>query len=244
MELSPLYCPVCGSVIPGEEVHLELSLARCTACRAVFDLAGRSSQIVQALPAARPTPMRARVPLPPKFQVDESASGLKVSWRWFGPASVFLAFFCLFWDGFLVVWYSIALFAEETPVVMVLFPLIHVAVGVGLTWYTVATFVNRTELEITRGRLQVRHGPLPWGKPVDVDGRALKQLYGVEKISRGKNGVSVTYTLNAIDRAGVRQTLLKGLEGLDQVLWLEQALERQLAIEDTPVEGEVARRSA
>jgi hypothetical protein len=29
--------------------------------------------------------------------------------RWFTPAVLFMAFFCVFWDGFLIRWYAIAL---------------------------------------------------------------------------------------------------------------------------------------
>lgn len=239
MDIAPLHCPSCGARIPGEEVHLELSLARCTSCRAVFDLAGRA-------PAGAPRPVeRAPAPLPPKFKVAEQrGQSLSVKWRWFKPISVFLAFFCLFWDGFLVVWYSIAFGMEDSPLMMKLFPLIHVAVGLGLTYFTVATFVNTTEIEATRSRLQVRHGPLPWAGNLSVDANELKQLYGMEHRHRTKNGTNYTWSLNAVDRQGHRKVLLSGLDEVGQVLWLEQALERTLRIQDAPVEGEVARRSA
>ncbi len=237
MELAPLHCPVCGSVIPGQEVHLALSVARCVSCSAVFDLAGRT-------PSPQRPPPRTQVPLPPLFQVeDQGHAGLRLSWKWFKPQALFLAFFCLFWDGFLVVWYGIAAGMEDPPLVMVLFPLGHVAVGVGLTYWTLAQFVNRTWIEASRNRLQVRHGPLRWKENLDLPGSELVQLYGLEVIHRGKNGVSVTYSLNAIDRKGVQRKLLTGLVDLEQVLWLEQALERHLGIEDRPVDGEVARRT-
>lgn len=237
MELAPLHCPVCGSVIPGKEVHLALSVARCLSCSAVFDLAGRT-------PSSQRPPPRAQVPLPPIFQVeDKGYSGLTVSWRWFKAQALFLAFFCIFWDGFLLVWYGVALGSEETPLMMVLFPLGHVAVGAGLTYWTVAQFVNRTWIEASRNRLVIRHGPLRWKANLDLAGSELVQLYGREEIHRGKNGVSVSYSLNAIDRKGTQRKLLMGLTEVEQVLWLEQALERQLGIGDRPVDGEVARRT-
>lgn len=239
MELTALHCPSCGLPIPGEEVHLELSLARCKPCGAVFDLASRT-QARGSRPSAR-----APAPLPPKFQVeDRRGDGLTVRWRWFRPASIFLAFFSVFWMGFLVVWYGIALSAEETPIVALLFPLLHVAAGVGISYFTLASFLNTTEVTATRSKLTVRHGPIPWRGNVELDGRELTQLFGLEHRHQNKGSVSYTWSLNAVDRRGTKRKLLSGLDEIGQVLWLEQALERQLHLEDAPVDGEVARRSA
>jgi hypothetical protein len=242
MELVPLHCPVCGSAIPGENVHLELAIARCPACKAVYDLAGRKAP-PRAPSAPVPAP-RAKVPLPAKFQVDDRGhDGMSVSWRWYSPVLFGLLFFCVAWDSFLLFWYGAAL-AGDAPWIMIVFPLAHVAVGVGLTYYLIAGFLNRTYVEVSRAQLSIRHAPMPWPGNLDVPGRALTQLYSTEEIRRGKNGTTTTYALNAIDRSGVKRKLLKGLTEIEQVLWLEQALERQLGIEDRPVEGELARRSA
>ena len=47
----------------------------------------------------------------------ERLIGLTLGWRWFTPLSIFLAIFCVGWDGFLVLWYSVAL-GEDAPLVM------------------------------------------------------------------------------------------------------------------------------
>ena len=235
MELRPLHCPTCGSVIPGDEVILELSLARCTACRSVFDLAGRKGAELQADQPKRPP--RAQVPLPQKFVVDDRRhGGLTVRWRWFQPAAYFLVFWCLIWDAALVSFLAGA--GGFAP-----FLIFHLAAGVGMTYWTLSLFLNSTVVEATRDRLSIRHGPLPWPGNLELTGREVAQLYGTEEIHRGKNGTSITYSLNAIDRQQHKKRLLKGLKEVEQVLWLEQALERHLGIEDAPVDGEVARRA-
>ncbi len=242
MELVPLHCPVCGSTIPGENVDLDLAIARCPTCRSVYDLMGRKAPPrapADPVPAPRP-----KVALPSKFEVDDRGyDGMRVSWRWFSPKHIGALVFCIAWDSFLLFWYGIALTADA-PWIMIVFPIAHVAVGVGMTYATLAGFVNRTDVEVSRARLSIRHGPIPWLGNLDVSGRELTQLYSTEEINRGKNGTTTTYTLNAIDRSGVKRKLLKGLTEIEQVLWLEQALERHLGIEDRPVEGELARRSA
>ena len=53
-------------------------------------------------------------------------------------------------------------FQVDAPWIMKVFPIAHVAVGVGLTYYTVAGFVNSTVLRVSEGQLAVRQGPFPW----------------------------------------------------------------------------------
>src|SRR5690606_5247899 len=88
--------------------------------------------------------------LPDWLRVGQGGGGLVFTRRWFQPVFLFLAFFCLMWDGFLVVWYGIAFAtlgtAKGPGLMMFVFPLIHVAVGVGLTYYTICGFFNRTEV--------------------------------------------------------------------------------------------------
>ena len=66
----------------------------------------RADTVVQ--PAAKPTG-RLPAPKPNRFVVEEFGSELTVSYRWFTPALFFMVFFCLFWDGLMVMWYSIAI---------------------------------------------------------------------------------------------------------------------------------------
>lgn len=70
-----------------------------------------------------------------------------------------------------------------------------------------------------------------------LPGRELTQLYGQE--IRGNKG-RVSYSLFALDKQGRKEKLLSNLDDKDQVLYLEQALERRLGIEDSPVDGELA----
>jgi hypothetical protein len=201
-----------------------------------------------AQPELKPA-IRPKAALPPRFKVEEDGQTTRIEWRWFNPlVHLFLAFFCVAWDGFLVVWYGIAFFAakDSSPasVIMMVFPIAHVAVGVGLTYFTLAGFVNRTRVSVSRNQLTIRHGPLPWKGNLELPGKQFTQLYGEEIISRGKNGPTITYNLLALDREGQKVKLLSGLTDKDQVLYLEQTMERRLGIEDAAVAGEVAVRSS
>ena len=84
---------------------------------------------------------------------------------WFHPILIFMAFFCVFWDGFIIVWYTMALAGPIKGNMMwlpLLFPLMHVAVGVGLTYYVIAGFLNSTRILIDHESVHIRHQPLPW----------------------------------------------------------------------------------
>lgn len=229
-----LQCRVCGAEIPAEDINLDRALAKCRACNSVFAFSVKAEDAAPAL--------RAPVPLPSGLRVDDTGLNFRIVRRWFSAKFLFLVFFCIAWDSFLVFWYSIAFGSDKTPWVMIVFPVAHVAVGIGLTYFTLAGIVNRTFVEVMSGHLIVRHGPLPWRGNHAVPTMDLDQLYVTEHVSHSRNGgSSVAYQLNARLRTRRTIKLLSGLEEADQALFIEQQLERHLGIEDRPVGGELRR---
>jgi hypothetical protein len=222
---------------------LDLAVAKCHSCNAVYDLSGRKGRGISVSAQQRPKLVRAKAPLPSRFKVkEEDGAPTRITWRWFSLVHIFFVFFCIVWDGFLVIWYGIA-FVTDAPLIAIVFPLFHVAMGVGLTYYTLTRLVNRTTIEVSRNQLTIRHGPLPWPGNLDVPGSHFTQLYGEEITTKNKGTTTYTYNLIALDRDGRKVKLISGLPEKDQVLYLEQTLERRLGIEDTVVEGEVATRT-
>src|SRR5690349_11378767 len=122
-------CPACSAALAPADLDRARALARCSFCGTLVDLAGRADPSGGAFAACE----RPEVPLPPRFRVARGEPGLSVSWRWFTPAAFFLVFFCVAWDGFLVFWYGMAA-KQGAPLVFFLFPLIHVSVGVGISY--------------------------------------------------------------------------------------------------------------
>ena len=232
-----LKCDSCAAPLEEKQIDEERALARCAFCGAVMDLSRRAGPG----PGGRTFRdlERPEVPLPEKFRLEKDGGGIRISWRWFTPAAVFLAFFAVVWNGFLIAFFGMAA-ASGAPGVFFLFPLIHVAVGVGIGYFALASFLNTTTVSVGGGTVAVRHGPLPWFGNRVLTGREVDQLFCAQKVSHGKHGVSVTHEVNAVLKAGKRLTLLKGLQ-LDQALFVEQRLERQLGIKDRAVGGEVRR---
>jgi hypothetical protein len=124
---------------------------------------------------------------------------------------------------------------------MSVFPIAHVAVGVGLTYYTLAGFFNRSRILVTRQEVVIAHGPLPWRGNLRISALDLEQLYCQEEANRGKNGTYYRYQLSALLRDGRKIKLLSNLSKPDTALFIEQQIEKWLSIKDRRVEGEMDR---
>jgi hypothetical protein len=253
-------CPTCGARVPATDVNVERMIAKCLPCDSVFDF---SSQVAPA-PAEGRQRRRPRVGLPPKMVVELDApasataptyrrpegtarGAIVVRWRWFEPAKhLFMAVFCVAWDAFLVFWYGVAFTGLSQSRggdggfwLMVLFPIVHVAVGVSLTYGVLTGFFNSTRVGLRGDELFVRHGPLPWAGNRVIDARTVTQLFTKEKVSNGRGGQQRSYELVAIVEGEKRVPLVSGLSEVEQALWLEQAFEERMGIVDVEVAGEV-----
>jgi len=230
-DFTTLACPSCGAkiqILPGSNRY------KCDYCGSEHYLEAASG-----FTAPAPTTRRDLIPVPSGVVVKENELGLRITRRWFSLKYIPLAFFCVAWDSFLIFWYSMA-FSTEAPWIMICFPIAHLAVGVGLTYYVITGFFNRTILEVTPGKMQLWHEPLPWAGEVKMDTSDLKQLYSKEKSSRGEHGTSYSYELWMVSKDGRSKKLLSGLDSPEVPLYIEQQIESWLHIPDMPVAGELA----
>ena len=202
-----LTCHSCSKPIPAVDINIELAIAKCSACDAVFSFAAELGiNERRAAVAQRPV-----VPEPQGFSVEALGNELLISRSWWTPAVLFLVFFCVIWDGFLVFWYGIAFTQDDVPWIMVLFPTLHLAVGLGLTYYVLCCFVNRTRIKVSMGQLTVRHGPLPWPGNYTLNSADVEQLFCQSKFHQGKHGGRYTYEVHAVLIDGTKQKLISGL---------------------------------
>lgn len=226
-----LYCPTCGSAIPAADMNLESMVAKCAACNAVFRFDG------ELAPAAPREELP--VPLPNGVVMEQNGSELQITRRWLSAKFFFLVFFCLVWDGFLVVWFGIALASKIW--MMAAFATGHALIGLFLSYYTVAGFLNRTRIGVSHAQIAVRHGPLPWWGNKRLETSDVAQLYCKETITRSRGTTNASFSLHAMLRSGGEQKLLADLDNSEQALYFEQEIERYLGITNVPVRGEMAR---
>ncbi len=235
-----LECPTCGARAAFASGADRIVCAYC-GNEHLFKLPTSATSPAPAAsraPAAAPA-SRSLAPRPNEVTIQKQGQGLKLSWRWFSAKYIGLAIFAVVWDAFLCFWYSAALSGSGMPWIMIVFPLGHVAVGVGITYSVIAGFLNRTTLAVDRNVFTVHHDPVPWFGEVKVKPADLDQLYCKEKISHGKNGTSTSYQLCAVLKDGRKLDLVSGLDSPDVALFIEQQVEDWLRIEDRSVPGEM-----
>ncbi len=187
-------------------------------------------------------------PLPEKMRVEEDERSLRISWRWFTEQHVLLLLCCLCWNGFLVLWYGNVRGFRGHVVGWgaVLFPLLHVAAGVWLTYTTLSGLVNRTKVELTTserpgsyrnpsavtGKLAVRHGPIPWRGNLSLAAEDVRRLFVASRdVKVGKRGRKIVHDLFAVDRSETPRPLLVGVEhGI--AVSVKALLDRRLGLTD------------
>lgn len=217
MESQPVICPNCSSQLRGDDINIHELIGKCARCDHIFRLTiPRDSIPVEKTIGAEPS-------RPSGILIDdELTDALLILRRWFHPTLFFLLFFCIAWDGFLVFWYAIALFGDAqgkgTEWIAILFPICHVAVGVGLTYYVIAGFLNTSSIFVDREWLMVRHGPVPW-----IGNRQLRvdEILGIEIDYTYSSDHQPRYSVSAHVEDGRQMVLLKGIQPkqADYIAW-------------------------
>ncbi|MCA9249851.1 MAG: hypothetical protein R3E58_20645 [Phycisphaerae bacterium] len=233
-----IHCPSCGIQIPASDVNIDTAIAKCMGCNSVFGIKDAIEQ--DSTRHSRKRNRRDPVPMPSGIIIEDWGGNRRIVRKWYTPKYFILLFFCIAWDSFLIFWYSIAFGEHDTPWIMKVFPIAHVAVGIGLTYYTICGFLNRTIIELGSFTLSIRHKPLHWPGNADFDASQFDQLYCKENSRRQDNNgaTQITYDLQAATKDGKSIKLLTGLPELELALYLEQEIESALGIVDRPVPGE------
>ena len=179
-----------------------------------------------------------RAPMPEGVTLEQGADGLCIRYRWFSPRYLFMILFCVVWDGFLVFWYRTALAHPSPGNIALWFPIAHVGAGIGLTYWTLAGFLNHTTVQVSSGQLSVRHGPLPWPGGRTLPAGDIAQVYREEIARSTRSGTSTSYRLSAVTHDERKRKLLT-CSSADVALYVEQEVERCLGIADRRVAGEM-----
>ena len=207
MSSSQIFCPNCDALVPAEHININAMAAKCDDCDHVFQLPQSPTKRNSASSTESSSSsfdedlldFKGRVPARPKSLTKETGPGgeLYIRKRWFTPALFGLLFFCIAWDSFLVFWYTMAFTDENAPWIMVIFPIAHVAVGVGLTYSVIAGFLNKTHLFADRHTVIVSHRPLPWFGNREADAHGIKSISLQRSASGDSDRPSLKYKLLA-----------------------------------------------
>lgn len=231
-----LKCPSCNGPL---EVPDDRERFFCQFCGSPVVLAealgrGESGRTPRTL-----DPSEVRVAIPEHIHIQNLGDELTISYRWFRWGVLFLIPFCIAWNAFLIGWYAMAGQMQEMPgpmrIIFLVFPLGHVAVGLGLIYAVLTMLFNRTTIRIRHGAMDIRHGPIffPGNRTISVDD--LDQLYCRSEHRRSsKGGSQTTHTLHARLKNGAAVKLLSCTEGGDVLRAVEHLVEQHLGIRNEP----------
>lgn len=233
-----LTCASCGASLGADQIDRRLGIITCSHCGSIFELTKRRPEqgADDEMESSELDEYRAIAPLPKKFRLREQQDGMKISWRWLNRHGLFLAFFAIAWDAFLVNW-----FAASTPIFFKIFAIAHVAAGVGLTYTAIAYLLNTTTVSLTKDRLRVWHWPLPWLPAPTIKTSNIEQFYVVEELKKDSDGdfAGCSYHLNLVTKDNVKRKIVTNFDEVEPALFLEQTFEQMLGIKDRPVAGEI-----
>ncbi|MDX1904007.1 MAG: hypothetical protein SFU27_07600 [Thermonemataceae bacterium] len=175
------------------------------------------------------------LPVPKGFEVQENSQGMVIRYAWYKPVAWFFIVFLAFWFGFIIFWFSL-----PTPWFFKAFALIHVAVGVGLAWYTLCLFKNKTEIIISPQTFAYRHTPIPFPTYKDAQHQRgdIEQVFVRQTIVKTKNGTNIAYQLHKIASEATKTTKMLSFESYDKAFFLKRKIEKIMRIEPRSIEGE------
>ncbi|MEO0447856.1 MAG: hypothetical protein AAF191_17440 [Verrucomicrobiota bacterium] len=182
--------------------------------------------------------MEKLTPIPASISESKDVRSITLTRAWKRSAVqlAFLTFFCIAWNSFLIFWYSMA-FSTESPWIMKVFPIAHVAIGVGLTYFLFASYLNRTDIRIASSKIHIRTHPVPWRGNRTISTSQIAQIFVTKETSSNDRNVREVFHLHYIDKANQQQAILHHLESPQEALYLERRLLEILKLDRMEVAG-------
>jgi len=218
MNASQVHCSNCEVLVPAGDINIKTMTGKCVACDHIFDISSPLTH--NNSPPPRPKNISiesgpaddlsvATKNINPYFDYGDS---LHLKFRWFTPAIFMLIFFCIAWDSFLVFWYWAAFTQPNTPLMMIIFPIGHLAAGVGLTYGTIASLLNTTHVFISQHVVTIKHGPVPWWANKEINVKDIRKLMIEKSNTTYQNNRTLSTFKIMADVNGEEKQLLTRLE--------------------------------
>ncbi|MEB2313031.1 MAG: hypothetical protein OZ921_01570 [Sorangiineae bacterium] len=221
--MTVLSCPACHTPFAPGNVNLELGIASCLTCGSVREIGARRGALQRGGRSSADAT---------GLTVSDDAPSPMVRWSWRGWQVLFLLVWCVIWNS--ILFQTVGTVVAEGAIQVLAFASIHIAVGVGMTYFLVASMFNSTTVSVDAEEVSVRHGPLPWWGGRILARAQIRQFYVIEV--RGSKGRRTYDVMTELDR-GDRTKLVGGLTQ-GRARFLEDWLERHTGIADQPVDGE------
>lgn len=231
-----LTCTVCANEIDPANVNINNTLAKCNHCGSLHFL--DDEEFFGRRKRNRPEMM-----IPAGTEVLHLPSSLDIRTNWSRNKSKggmwFLVLFTIMWN--MAIWPFAMSNILSGAIISVLPMALHLAAGLGMAYYVLSMFINKTDIYVTDQDITISSSPLknPFTRDEVIPAKKIKQLYVTRYVSSTTNGVAnYAYALYAISKSNKRIPLIKGMNKETQ-LYLEQEIENFLEIEDEKVRGEI-----
>jgi hypothetical protein len=122
-----------------------------------------------------------------------------------------------------------ALDGGKVPWMAVVFPVGHVAVGVGLTYYAIASLFNKTDISISPEKVTVSSHPVPWGPRKEV---STEDIVDVRVKHTSSNNRKSSYGIRYRSKNNREKSLIRGGLSDDQAEFIEYHLRKVLNLKD------------
>lgn len=228
-------CTECGNDIPAEDVNITNALAKCNDCNNIFQF---DEEIFPEWTRRKPEMF-----IPEGTEVLKLPSELDIQYDWYRSQSKaglgFKTFFAFAWNIMLLPFVFSAISSGQFEVLM--FSAIHILVGLFLLGNVFSTFINKTNISVTKRFIEIRQKPIPslLKKNIKIPTGDVDQLYVTRYVDSTTNGqANHAYALYVITKDGRKYPLVKGMNK-ESSLYLEQEIELWLDIEDQEIRGEV-----
>jgi hypothetical protein len=223
-------CPQCAREIRLSEAELADKRGFCAFCDARFGILADTfigDGPMRELPVSR-VALVAQPPTSARVGLESAAPDAAV--RLTPERTWSLVGFTACWCGFLIIWYAGAFSRHDSPLLMKLFPILHVAVGFYLVGKVVWMFVGHERIAIAGGRLEVTRslgGHVFARQALPLAGVVRLTVRQEEKQHKGTTTITHYVTVASSTEPPVRLGRSIGLDA-DDAEWLRAALEARL----------------
>ena len=171
--------------------------------------------------------------VPFQMTIKKNPHHLQITRTWFEMKYIFLSPVVISWDLFLFWGYSTIFSAPKVDMLAVLFLLLHLSLGVGLTYFLLAGFLNKTIIDVTSNVVSVRDSPLPaWGNKRIAAKDFLRLYCKTKKVRNGLYWIDIISVYAVVTNTQIDVELLSGLKSAEQAIFIQQEVEGFLNIEN------------
>ncbi len=179
------------------------------------------------------------IALPKGFEVNYFDEYMQITRVWHGVKTYFILLFALVFNG---VWINngfVEILLSDRELLPKLFFSIFIVLGLSLLYFTVATWLNKTQIYVSKNSLEIKHQPVPWLGNKKIKADNIEQLF-VEEKYRGSSNNNPRYTYNVLGLTseGTQFKLIGGFESRYHARFIEKTIEDYLGIENVKIEGE------